>query len=75
MESNIEVKLIGDECYGTSVIITEEECNNQQHVGMDNKLFTNTFNWNPSYSMDEMIKSLYEMNSNVLGRSGGGEIS
>lgn len=35
---------------------------------MDNKLFTNTFNWTPSYSMDEMIKSLYEMN-----RGGEGE--
>lgn len=64
-----KVKLIGDECYGTSVLITEEESNKQQHVGMDNKLFTSTFNWNPSYSMDEMIKSLYEMNSN---RAGGG---
>lgn len=39
---------------------------------MDNKLFSETFNWLPAYSMDDMIISLYEMNTNF---NGGGEMS
>lgn len=61
------VKNIGDKSYGTSVIITEEKSNNCQKVGMDNKLFSETFNWLPAYSMDDMIISLYEMNTNFNG--------
>ena len=66
------VKNIGDKFYGTSVIITEEKSNNCQKVGMDNKLFSETFNWLPAYSMDDMIISLYEMNTNF---NGGGKMS
>lgn len=63
-----KVKNIGDKSYGTSVIITEEKSNNCQKVGMDNKLFSETFNWFPAYSIDDMIISLYEMNTNFKGR-------
>lgn len=62
-----KVKNIGDKCYGTSVIITEEKSSNCQKVGMDNKLFSETFNWLPAYSMDDMIISLYEMNTDFNG--------
>lgn len=62
-----KVKRIGDEYYGTSAIITEEESNNHQHVGMNSELFEKTFNWVPKYSMDDMVRSLFEMNTNIGG--------
>ena len=62
-----KVKQIGDTMYGTSVIITEEANDNHIKIGMDNSLFKKTFNWEPSYSMDDMIISLFEMKTNVNG--------
>ena len=62
-----KVKQIGDTMYGTSVVITEEANENHIKIGMDNSLFKNTFNWKPSYSMDDMIISLFEMKINVNG--------
>ena len=65
-----KVKQIGDTMYGSSVVITEEANDNHIKIGMDNSLFKKTFNWEPSYSMDDMIISLFEMKTNV---NGGGE--
>ena len=62
-----KVKQIGDTMYGTSVVITEEANENHIKIGMDNSLFKKTFNWKPSYSMDDMIISLFEMKTNVNG--------
>ena len=62
-----KVKQIGDTMYGTSVVITEEANDNHIKIGMDNSLFKKTFNWEPSYSMDDMIISLFEMETNVNG--------
>lgn len=62
-----KVKQIGDTMYGTSVVITEEANDNHIKIGMDNSLFKNTFNWEPSYSMDDMIISLFEIKTNVNG--------
>ena len=62
-----KVKQIGDTMYGISVVITEEANENHIKIGMDNSLFKNTFNWEPSYSMDDMIISLFEMKINVNG--------
>ena len=65
-----KVKQIGDTMYGTSVVITEEANDNHIKIGMDNSLFKKTFNWEPSYSMDDMIISLFEMKTNVNGGGG-----
>ena len=62
-----KVKQIGDTMYGISVVITEEANENHIKIGMDNSLFKNTFNWEPSYSMDDMIIFLFEMKINVNG--------
>lgn len=62
-----KVKRIGDEKYGTSVVITEETNDNNVKIGMDNTLFKQTFGWHPQYSMDDMIVSLFEMKTNVNG--------
>lgn len=62
-----KVKQIGDTMYDTSVVITEEANENHIKIGMDNSLFKNTFKWKPSYSMDDMIISLFEMKINVNG--------
>ena len=56
-----KVKRISDMMYDTSVVITEEANENNITIGMDNTLFKKTFNWEPSYSMDDMIISLFEM--------------
>lgn len=32
------------------------------NAGMDNSLFCRDFNWTPTYSMDDMIRSLFELN-------------
>lgn len=62
-----KVKQIGDTMYGTSVVITEETNDNNVKIGMDNTLFKKTFGWQPQFSMDEMIISLFEMKTNVNG--------
>ena len=62
-----KVKRIGDEKYGTSVVITEEANENNVKIGMDNTLFKQTFGWQPQYSMDDMIISLFEMETNDNG--------
>lgn len=56
-----KVKRIGEEKYGTSVVITEETNENNVKIGMDNTLFKQTFGWQPQYSMFDMIISLFEM--------------
>ena len=61
------MKRIGDEKYGTSVVITEEANENNVKIGMDNTLFKQTFGWQPQYSMDDMIISLFEMETNDNG--------
>ena len=63
-----KVKQIGDTMYGSSVVITEEANDNHIKIGMDNSLFKKTFNWEPSYSMDDMIISLFKMKTNVNGK-------
>lgn len=62
-----KVKRIGDERYGTSVVITEESNENNIKIGMDNALFKQTFGWHPQYSMDDMITSLFDMTTNGNG--------
>lgn len=62
-----KVKQIGDTMYGTSVVITEETNDNNVKIGMDNTLFKKTFGWQPQFSMDEMIISLFEIKTNVNG--------
>ena len=62
-----KVKRIGETSYDASVLITEDANDNNVKIGMDNTLFKQTFDWQPQYTMDDMITSLFEMVINVNG--------
>jgi nucleoside-diphosphate-sugar epimerase len=54
-------------CGDTSINITGDA--DTSKIGMDNSLFCTEFNWCPKYSMEDSIKSLYEM---LINPNGGG---
>lgn len=56
------VKEIGEKNYGIREIhITEENSGNAVQIGMDASSYMKDFDWTPIYSMEDMIKKLYEM--------------
>lgn len=57
-----DVQRIYREKYGNDVIIEREDADIKLEVGMDNKLFCQTFDWNPKLDYDDMIFSLLEFN-------------
>ncbi|MDO4190165.1 MAG: NAD(P)-dependent oxidoreductase [Bacteroidales bacterium] len=60
-----DVKAIGESRYHTApVIITKDASDVRTRICMDASLFRNTFHWMPSYDMNDMIISLFEMLKN-----------
>ncbi|MDO4218978.1 MAG: NAD(P)-dependent oxidoreductase [Synergistaceae bacterium] len=58
------VNRIGHEEYSlplTSINIEQKDIH--LDVGMDNRLFMKEFNWKPLYSIDDMIRSLFELHT------------
>lgn len=54
------VKRIGNAKYNLNVTIRQEDSDIKQEVGMDSSLFMNTFQWHPSFNMEQMIEYMYD---------------
>ncbi len=63
-----KVKCIGEEEYDLKdVVITSQESDNHIRIGMDSTALMEVLNWRPLYSMDDMIRSMFEMLKNSWG--------
>lgn len=57
-----KVKSIGENEYTTpEVLINVLSSDNENQVGMDASLFRHSFDWQPRYSLDDMIRSLFDL--------------
>ena len=61
------VKRVAKESYSINAQIEREDADIKLDVGMDSSRFMKTFNWEPTISVDDMIRSLFEFIINVNG--------
>lgn len=61
-EIALKVKHIGESEYGlTDVVITSQESDNHIRIGMDSSALMAALNWHPLYTLDDMIRAVFEM--------------
>ncbi|MBD5331342.1 MAG: NAD(P)-dependent oxidoreductase [Bacteroides sp.] len=62
------IKELGEQEYNIKPLLIKITNNhNSSSIGMSNELFTKTFHWTSNYTLDDMIRSLYEMLTNANG--------